>query len=146
MSARNIGIVYRKELLEALRDRRTLISTILVPILLFPILTVGVGFVIADLIEKADREPARIMILGGTDSPAVVSNLAKSKNLIVVSGPANYVDLISNKKIRAAVEIPGLKFRKTLPVRLFDFRGRNSYPRKSNFSLVYLPFRESSLQ
>ena len=44
MSARNIGIVYRKELLEALRDRRTLISTILVPILLFPILTVGVGY------------------------------------------------------------------------------------------------------
>ena len=64
MSARNIGIVYRKELLEALRDRRTLISTILVPILLFPILTVGVGYVVAGLIEEADREPARIMILG----------------------------------------------------------------------------------
>ena len=104
--ARNIGIVYRKELLEALRDRRTLISTILVPILLFPILTVGVGFVIAGLIIEADREPARIMILGGTDSPAIVNSLVKSKNLIVVSKPANYVDLISSKKIRAAVEIP----------------------------------------
>ena len=43
MSWRNIGIVYRKEMLESLRDRRTLISTILVPILLFPVLTVGVG-------------------------------------------------------------------------------------------------------
>jgi sodium transport system permease protein len=106
MSARNIGIVYRKELLEALRDRRTLISTILVPILLFPILTVGVGYVVAGLIEEADREPARIMILGGTDSPSIVSSLAKSRNLIVVSDPANYVELISNKKIRAAVEIP----------------------------------------
>jgi sodium transport system permease protein len=106
MSARNIGIVYRKELLEALRDRRTLISTILVPILLFPILTVGVGYVVAGLIEEADREPARIMILGGTDSPSIIGNLAKSKNLIVVSEPTNYVDLISNKKIRAAVEIP----------------------------------------
>jgi sodium transport system permease protein len=106
MSARNIGIVYRKELLETVRDRRTLISTILVPILLFPILTVGIGFVIAGLIIQADREPARIMILGGNDSPDIVSKLVKSKNLIVVSKPANYVDLISNKKIRAAVEIP----------------------------------------
>ena len=53
MSARNIGIVYRKELLEALRDRRTLISTILVPILLFPILTVGVGFVVAGRLRDA---------------------------------------------------------------------------------------------
>jgi sodium transport system permease protein len=106
MSARNVGIVYRKELLEALRDRRTLISTILVPILLFPILTVGVGFIIAGLIKEADRGPARIMILGGTDSPSIVSSLVKSKSLIVVSKPGNYVDLISNKKIRAAVEIP----------------------------------------
>jgi len=106
MSARNIGIVYRKELLEALRDRRTLVSTILVPILLFPILTVGVGFAVAGLIEEADREPARIVVLGGTDSPSIVSSLAKSKNLIVVPEPDNYVELISNKKIRAAVEIP----------------------------------------
>src|ERR1700693_2262555 len=106
MSARNIGIVYRKKVLEALRDRRTLISTILVPILLFPILTVGVGFAVEGLIEEADREPARIMVLGGVDSPAIVSSLAKSKNLIVVPEPANYVELISNKKIRAAVEIP----------------------------------------
>ena len=36
MSLRNIGIVYRKELTEAIRDRRTVISTILVPLLLFP--------------------------------------------------------------------------------------------------------------
>jgi len=106
MSTRNIGIVYRKELLEALRDRRTLISTILVPIMLFPILTVGVGYAVASLIEKAEREPAKIMILGGSDSPAIVSSLIKSKNLIMVREPANYVDLISNKKIRAAVEIP----------------------------------------
>jgi sodium transport system permease protein len=106
MSVRNIGIVYRKELLEALRDRRTLISTILVPIMLFPILTVGVGYAVASLIEKAEREPAKIMILGGSDSPAIVSSLIKSKNLIMVREPANYVDLISNKKIRAAVEIP----------------------------------------
>jgi sodium transport system permease protein len=106
MSARNIGIVYRKELLEALRDRRTLISTILVPILLFPILTVGVGYVVAGLISEADREPARIVILGGTDSPDIVSSLVKSKNLIAVSASSNYVELISDKKIRAAVEIP----------------------------------------
>jgi sodium transport system permease protein len=46
------------------------------------------------------------MILGGMDSPAIVSSLVKSKNLILVSKPANYVELISNKKIRAAVEIP----------------------------------------
>jgi sodium transport system permease protein len=103
---RNIGIVYRKELREALRDRRTLISTIVVPILLFPILTVGMGYAAVSLIGQASREPAKIMIVGGEDSPAIVDGLKKVRNLVVLPEAANYVDLISNKKIRAAVEIP----------------------------------------
>jgi sodium transport system permease protein len=106
VSWRNIRIVYRKEMLEALRDRRTLFSTILVPILLFPVLTVGVGYVAVGLIGEATRESSKIMIVGAKDSPAIVDGLKKAKNLIVVPDSADYVNLISNKKIRAAVEIP----------------------------------------
>ncbi len=106
MSLRNIAVVYRKELREALRDRRTLISTIVVPILLFPVLTVGMGYAAVSLIGEATRQPAKIMILGGEDSPAVVDALKNTKNLIVVPATADYVSQISNKKIRAAVEIP----------------------------------------
>ncbi len=106
MRLRNIGIVYRKEFLEAIRDRRTLISTILVPILLFPMLTVGIGYVAVSLIGEASRETAKIMVLNGSDSPAIVEGLSRVKHLIVLPESANYVDLISNKKIRAAVEIP----------------------------------------
>ena len=56
MSLRNIGVVYRKELKEALRDRRTLISSLLVPLLLFPILTAGLGAAISALVGKAKEE------------------------------------------------------------------------------------------
>jgi sodium transport system permease protein len=106
MSLRNIGIVYRKELTEAVRDRRTLISSILIPLFLFPALAVGIGYTFAELIGAASREPSKIVILGGADSPAVVDGLRKVRNLRVVPATANYVDLISNKKIRAAVDIP----------------------------------------
>jgi sodium transport system permease protein len=106
VALRNIGVVYRKELREALRDRRTLMSTIVVPILLFPLLTVGMGYAAATLIGEASRQPARIMVLGGADSPAIVEGLKQTKNLVVVPESPNYIDLISNKKIRAAVEIP----------------------------------------
>jgi sodium transport system permease protein len=106
MSLRNIGIVYRKELTEALRDRRTLLSSTLLPLLLFPVLTVGIGYVAAEVMGEASREPSRIMVLGGADSPGVVEGLRGVKNLRVVPTGANYVDLISNKKIRAAVDIP----------------------------------------
>ena len=106
MSLRNIVIVYRKEMLEAMRDRRTLISTIVVPILLFPVLTVGMGYAAVSLIGEATRQPARIMILGGQNSPGVMEGLKNTKNLIVVPESADYVSQISSKKIRAAVEIP----------------------------------------
>ena len=106
MSLRNIGIVYRKELTEALRDRRTLISSILIPLLLFPVLAGGVVYSFAEILGEASREPSKIVVLGGADSPEVVAGLKNAKNLRVIASTANYVDLISNKKIRAAVEIP----------------------------------------
>jgi sodium transport system permease protein len=106
MSLRNVGLVYRKELLESLRDRRTLLSTILIPLLLFPVLAVGIGYLGAELIGAASREPSTIMIRGGTDSPDVIQGLAKVKNLRIVPAVADYVNLISNKKVRAVVDIP----------------------------------------
>jgi len=105
-SVRNIAIVYRKELTEALRDRRTLISMIVIPLLLFPILAVGIGYTAAELFGELSRQPSRIMILGGEDSPDVTTGLKAAENLRVVPTTANYVDLISDKKIRAAVDIP----------------------------------------
>lgn len=106
MSLRNIGIVYRKELTESLRDRRTLISTILVPLLLFPVLTVGFGYMTLKLIGKAQKEVHRVMILGGEDSPDIVQGIKKLNSIEVVPPAANYKDQIVDKEIRAAVDVP----------------------------------------
>ena len=75
MSLRNIGIVYKKELTEAIRDRRTVISTILVPLLLFPVLSVGFGSLAVVLVGKAKEETPKVMLRGGEDSPALVLSL-----------------------------------------------------------------------
>ena len=106
MSFRNIGIVYRKELTEALRDSRTLISSILIPLFLFPVLTVGIGYAFVEVADQASHEASGIMVLGGRDSPDVVQKLKDAPNLRIVQPRADYVDLISNKKIRAAVDLP----------------------------------------
>ena len=106
MSLRNVGIVYRKELTEALRDRRTLMSTILIPLLLFPVLGVGIGYAESEVFGEASREPSKIIVLGGADSPDIIAGLQRAKNLQIMPVVPNYVDLISNKKIRAVVDIP----------------------------------------
>jgi sodium transport system permease protein len=106
MSLRNIGIVYRKELTEALRDRRTLISTIVVPLLAFPVMTIGFGGAMFSLMNKAEKEIPKVIVLGGEDSPRVVADLKKLEGLQFVDSPANWKDRIVNKEVGVAVQIP----------------------------------------
>lgn len=127
MSARNIGIVYRKELTEALRDRRTLISTIVVPLLMFPVLTVGFGATMVSLLNKAEKETPKVMVVGGSDSPHVLADLRKLEGLEFVDTTPDWKDRIVNKEIGAAVEIPkgfetDLDRQKLDTVRIYDYK------------------------
>lgn len=106
MSLRNIGIVYRKELVDSLRDRRTVISMIVVPLLLMPLLTIGLGALSAKLIGQAMLEVPQVMVLGGEDSPKVRADLAALRDVSLVPAEPDYAEEISSKQIRAAVEIP----------------------------------------
>ncbi|MGB2625807.1 MAG: ABC transporter permease [Candidatus Acidiferrum sp.] len=106
MSLRNVGIVYRKELREAVRDRRTLVSSLLVPLLLFPLLTAGLGAAISVLMGQANEEVYKVMLLGGSDSPQIADDLRKLKTIEIVPPAENWKDQIVDKQIRAAVEIP----------------------------------------
>jgi sodium transport system permease protein len=106
MSHRNIGVVYRKELREALRDRRTLISSFLVPLLVFPILIAGFGAASVHMIGEAMRELPKVMILGGNDSPRVREQLRQSQRIKIVPAASDWKQQIIEKQIRAALEIP----------------------------------------
>jgi sodium transport system permease protein len=106
MSLRNIGIVYRKELIDSLRDRRTVVSMIVVPLLVMPLLTIGMGILSVTLLGLAMRETPRVMILGGEDSPHVRAEIQQLKDVRIVPSKPDFAEEISNKQIRAAVEIP----------------------------------------
>jgi sodium transport system permease protein len=106
MGLRNIGIVYRKELTEALRDRRTLITTFLVPLLMIPVLGAGFTGVMSMVIGKAKKEKPRVMIVGGEDSPAVVAALQQYAKIKVIPTAGDWRNQVVEKQIRAAVEIP----------------------------------------
>jgi sodium transport system permease protein len=106
MNLHSVGVVYRKELTEWLRDRRTLISTVVVPLLAFPILISGVIWLSTTLMSQAQKEIPKVMIIGGEDSPNAVAALRANKELDIVPYAENWKDQISNKEIRAAVEIP----------------------------------------
>jgi sodium transport system permease protein len=128
MNLRNVAIVYRKELRESLRDRRTLVSSLLVPLLIFPLLTAGLGAAISALVGRAKEEIPSIMILGADNAPGLVSALRDSKKIKVVPTQATWKDQIINKEIRAAVEIPpgfqdDLKAQKPVTLLIHNYNG-----------------------
>lgn len=106
MNWNNILTIYLKELKDSLRDRRTLISMIVVPTVVMPLLMFGVGKVMSKIIKEAQEEASSVVILGGADSPGVVAALKAEKKFRFVTSAGDYRALISDKKIRAAVEIP----------------------------------------
>ena len=101
-----VAIVYRKEFTEWVRDRRTLISTVLVPLFVFPIIMVGFSALAVVLVGKAQKETPKVMILGGEDSPQLLGSLRKLDSLEIAPYGPNWKEQISEKEIRAAVEIP----------------------------------------
>ncbi len=104
-----LGIVYRKELTDLLRDRRTLFSMIVVPVLVMPLLMAGLGVAGAKIARQSMREIFPVALLGEAGSPQTAAALHALDNLRFV--PAEKADLprlIADKKIRAAVELsPG---------------------------------------
>jgi sodium transport system permease protein len=136
MKLSNVGLVYRKELLETLRDRRTLISSILIPILVFPVLILGLGSLGYFVVTRAQRENPRVMVLGAEHAPELVRLIDREEDVEVVPPAPDYGRQIDEKKLRLAVELPpGLEQAlsgpggETLTVRIYwnegDFRSQS---------------------
>ena len=106
MNGSNILTVYRKELRDSLRDRRTLISMIVVPTLMIPGIMLIAGVVSLRVVKKASEEVPAVIALGGDDSPLVRAALAADKRLRLVPATADWKQRIVDKQVRAAVEIP----------------------------------------
>lgn len=101
----NIKIVYKKELLDTVRDRRTIISMVVIPILLFPLLTVGFSAFTASMVEKSAEEIQKVAVVGKDYSPELFAMIDTSSRVKLVEVDS-LEKAINNKEIRAALVIP----------------------------------------
>ncbi len=106
MNWNNLGTVYLKELRDSLRDRRTLLSTIVVPTLIMPAIVLSAVLISYKVVTKAREEIPTVMVLGGDDSPVVHAALTADPKIKLVPLAADWRQRITDKKLRAAVEIP----------------------------------------
>jgi sodium transport system permease protein len=77
-------IVFSKEVKDILRDRRTIISMVIVPLLFYPILTIGLASIISSQIEKTRAERQAVLVLPSGAAPGMVASLAADTSLRVV--------------------------------------------------------------
>ena len=106
MSLKSIAVVYRKELRDLLRDRRTLRSMVVFPLIMMPLMMIGLAKVTRVVTERARAEIPSIQVEGGADSPGVLARLRADPKLRVEPAAANWRQLIADKRIRAVVVIP----------------------------------------
>jgi sodium transport system permease protein len=128
VSPHTIRTIYGKELTDSLRDRRTLVSMIILPTVIMPLLLLGLGKAASTIITRARAEIPRVMVIGGADSPGIRAELEKTGKFRLEPAAPAWRTLISDKKVRAAVEIPA-GFERALDagaaptVTIYDYQG-----------------------
>jgi len=88
-----------------LRDRRTLYSMILIPIILFPILMFGMSAVMVMMVKKTEAEITKIVIIGKEFAPDFVSLIDTAKAFEIVE-ESDFESALKEKRISAALEFP----------------------------------------
>lgn len=128
MNWSNILTIYGKELRDLLRDRRTLLSMVVIPTLLMPAIMGIVGFVSMKVVREAKATVPTVMLLGGDDSPVARAAFQANDKLKVVPATEDWRQRVADKQVRAVVKIPdgfdaALERAEPTAVQVFNYDG-----------------------
>ncbi|MEE2023002.1 MULTISPECIES: ABC transporter permease [Alkalimonas] len=121
--------VYCKELTELLRDRKTLIFVILLPILVFPVLFALMGVVLSSTTHKAMQEVHRYVIVNPEQAPHFAEALFYHKNFQRVES-----DLTEPAQLIAAIRADEFDLALVIPA---DFKQQQQAVEQSEWQLIY---------
>jgi sodium transport system permease protein len=105
MELKKVKIIFFKEMLDTLRDRRTLFAMILVPLILFPVLGLGFGSLATMVAEKTEKEVSRITVIGSEYVPSLFPQLKENKKFELME-EKDYRLALKKKTLQAALEFP----------------------------------------
>jgi sodium transport system permease protein len=103
--ARVIGAVARKELRETIRDRRTVIVALLLPVVMMPIVTLGIPFLAQRQQQERDATPAAVAV-ENADAAAPMLQLGIRERLIRVVPAATPRQALADGAVDAVLVIP----------------------------------------
>ena len=108
---RNIWVVFTKELVDALRDRRTLLVLLASSVLMGPLLLLALSGLIASLEAKAELR--EVLVVGMEQAPTL-KNFFERQTWVVKTAPADYERLLRDAKLGDPVLLVPKDFEATL--------------------------------
>src|SRR3954447_20936264 len=106
MRLKIISIVFRKELREMLRDRRSLTIMFGIPLVLYPALTIMISMVGVSKQKELKETPAKVAIVNGADAPHLKDLLIAPKSSVAVTASENPKADLASGKLDAVVIVP----------------------------------------
>jgi len=101
--------IYAKEMKDILRDRRTVISMVLVPILLMPVMMIGFGAIMSKRMSSLQAETSQIAWIGTVSANEIRTALENRPDLKLITGLEDttlVIDMLRNKDLDAAILVP----------------------------------------
>ncbi|MCS4307308.1 sodium transport system permease protein [Rheinheimera pacifica] len=121
--------VYLKELTELMRDKKTLIFVILLPIFIFPVIFGVMGLVLSSTTNTAMQAEHRYVIINAEQAPKFADALFYHKNFKQVktdkTSEADLVAAIRNDEFDVAIVIPA------------DFSAKRQAVEQSQWQIIY---------
>lgn len=75
MNLRVIGIIFKKQLVELLRDKRTVFVIFVLPLLLYPLMVVGFAQLSIFMIGKMGEETFKLAVVNPEDAPRLMADI-----------------------------------------------------------------------
>lgn len=104
MGTKVIRLVFRKELTDIFRDRKTIILGVLIPIIIFPLLFTVLGMSM-DKTAKQVEENLTVAIVDNSGS-STLAQFLQAQDAIKITQSANVDEDIKSGKVLVALEIP----------------------------------------
>ncbi|MCF7792705.1 MAG: ABC transporter permease subunit [Candidatus Cloacimonetes bacterium] len=113
MNLNKVFTVYRKELLDLLRDRRTVITSFVLPLILYPLLMIGFSSMMSRQEMKLEEEEATVYIQNNLMNETAIeieNTIAEVETFQIMESVtkykrSTYLQLVEENSIQALVEI-----------------------------------------
>ena len=80
-----VKIIFRKEFLDTIRDKRTIISMIVVPIAMMPLMMLGIGSLVVRQAMKVEKEISTVVLQQEAESQRISDLFAASEKISIAS-------------------------------------------------------------